>query len=185
MTTLDISGGTEVIDPDGTVVVFFAVDRFIKERTERVVPSDADNERFIRRSKRRIRPVDEAAEIVEEGGFERIFTLRGRGGLEVRGEQRHQSGGHNGRRSVQTLQNRRESEHNRVQSEPLHRCGARAACTMGTTEMEDLSVARAIEISSSCWVRCRRPAGEIKRGLCRASIIHEAGIKLVSQILTG
>ena len=63
MTMPDVSGGTEVIDPDWTVVIFFAFDRFIEQRPERVVTSDADNEAFIRRGKRRIRPVDEAADL--------------------------------------------------------------------------------------------------------------------------
>lgn len=79
MTTLNISGGTEVIDSDRPVVIFLALDRFIEQRTKRVLTSDADDERFIRRGEGRIRPVNESAEIVEKAGFERVFTLRWRG----------------------------------------------------------------------------------------------------------
>ena len=97
------AGRAEVIDPDRAVVIFFALDRFVEQRTERIVADDADDERFIGRGKSRIGPVDEATEIVEEDGLERVFALRGRSDLKRRDQPRQQRHGRDDLRSFQKL----------------------------------------------------------------------------------
>src|SRR5204863_8964892 len=63
MTSLDIRGRPEMIDSDRAVVIFFALDCFIKQRAKGIVADNADNQGFIRRGEGRIGPVDEAAKI--------------------------------------------------------------------------------------------------------------------------
>jgi hypothetical protein len=67
-----------VIDPNRSPMITLAGNRFIKQRTERIWPNNPDDKRVASAVKGRVRPINEADEIVEKNRFEGVFRWRRR-----------------------------------------------------------------------------------------------------------
>src|SRR5438128_199210 len=64
-----------MFDLDRTAATRLTVHRLLKQRTERIFPDNANNYWLVGRHERRFRPVNKAAEIVEENRFERVLAF--------------------------------------------------------------------------------------------------------------